>query len=124
MPAAVRLQKWRTMHEIDVAVVGAGPAGASAALALAGRGLRVGIVEKAVLPRYKTCGGGVLRRAAALLPLDFQAAVERECHAAELVHHAPALRFVCERKQPVISMVMRDRFDHLLTQAAERGGAR
>jgi geranylgeranyl reductase family protein len=108
----------------DVAIVGAGPAGAAAALALSGRGLRVGIIEKAVPPRYKTCGGGVLRRAAALLPLDIRAAVERECCAAELVHHEPALRFVCERERPVISMVMRDRFDHLLTQAAEQGGAK
>ncbi len=112
-----------TLIELDVAIVGAGPAGSAAALALGGRGLRVGIIEKAVPPRYKTCGGGVLRRAAALLPLDLQAAVERECLAAELVHHEPALRFVCERNQSIISMVMRDRFDHLLTQAAQQTGA-
>ncbi|MEO6567618.1 MAG: geranylgeranyl reductase family protein [Opitutaceae bacterium] len=111
------------MIELDVAIVGAGPAGAAAALALQGKGLRVGIIEKAILPRYKTCGGGVLRRARALLPLEIGAAVERECYAAELIHHAPGLRFVCRREQPVISMVMRDQFDHLLTRAAEQGGA-
>lgn len=109
--------------ELDVAIVGAGPAGAAAALEFRGRGLRVGIIEKAALPRYKTCGGGVLRRAVALLPLDLRAVVERECYAAELVHHAPALRFVCERDRPVISMVMRDRFDHLIVRAALQGGA-
>src|SRR4051794_17107774 len=65
--------------DLDVAIVGAGPAGSAAALALGGRGLRVGIIEKAVPPRYKTCGGGVLRRAAALLPFDLRDAVEREC---------------------------------------------
>jgi geranylgeranyl reductase family protein len=110
--------------ELDVAIIGAGPAGASAAFALGGQGLRVGIIEKANLPRYKTCGGGVLRRAAAWLPVNISAAVEHECHAAELVHHAPALRFVCRRERPIISMVMRDTFDHLLTRAAEQGGAR
>jgi len=109
--------------ELDVAIVGAGPAGAAAALALGGKGLRVGIIEKGMPPRYKTCGGGVLSRASALLPLDIREAVERECHAAELVHHAPALRFVCRRERPIISMVMRDRFDHLLTEAAVRAGA-
>jgi geranylgeranyl reductase family protein len=109
--------------ELDVAIVGAGPAGAAAALAFAGSGLSVGIIEKAVPPRHKTCGGGVLRRAAALLPLDLRSAIERECHVAELVHHTPALRFVCRRDLPIISMVMRDRFDHLLTQAAQKGGA-
>ncbi|MEO7599830.1 MAG: geranylgeranyl reductase family protein [Opitutus sp.] len=106
----------------DVAVVGAGPAGASAALALGRSGLRVCIIDKADLPRYKTCGGGVLSRAARLLPVEVKTVVERECYAAELVHHAPALRFMCERKSPIISMVMRDRFDHLLTQAAEQTG--
>jgi choline dehydrogenase-like flavoprotein len=92
--------------ELDVAIVGAGPAGTAAALELGGHGLRVGIIEKAVPPRHKTCGGGVQRRAAALLPIDLRAAVERECHAAELVHHAPALRFICARDRPIISMVM------------------
>ena len=106
-----------------MAIVGAGPAGASAALALGGRGLRIGLIEKAVPPRYKTCGGGVLRRAIALLPLDVRAAVERECHVAEFVHHGPHLRFVCERERPIVSMVMRDRFDHLIATAAVQAGA-
>jgi geranylgeranyl reductase family protein len=109
--------------DFDVAIVGAGPGGAAAALALKESGLRVGIIEKAIPPRHKTCGGGVLRRAVALLPVDIQAAVEHECHAAELVHHDPALRFICRRDQPIISMVMRDRFDHVLTEMAQQGGA-
>ncbi len=40
-------------------VVGAGPAGASAALALAQAGAAVQLVEKSVWPRAKTCGDGV-----------------------------------------------------------------
>jgi geranylgeranyl reductase family protein len=107
----------------DVAIVGAGPAGSAAALSLAERGVRVAILEKAQLPRHKTCGGGVLRRARDLLPVDVSAVVERECCAAELVHHAPALRFACERPQPIVSLVMRERFDHLLAAAAQRAGA-
>ncbi|MFD7638840.1 FAD-dependent oxidoreductase, partial [Streptomyces sp. NPDC059873] len=38
----------------DVVVVGAGPAGASAAYAAAVAGRQVLLVEKAELPRYKT----------------------------------------------------------------------
>lgn len=111
--------------DLDVAVVGAGPAGASAALVLAsgGEGLRIGLLEKAVPPRYKTCGGGVLRRAAARLPIGLQTAVERECRVAELIHHAPVLHFGCRREEPIVHMVMRDRFDFLLTLAAESAGA-
>ena len=64
----------------DAAVIGAGPAGASAALALARRGFTVVLLEKAALPRYKTCGGGVLSRAFQLLPPEAEAVVERSFH--------------------------------------------
>ncbi len=40
----------------DVAIVGAGPAGAITALVLARRGLRVALIDKARFPRDKVCG--------------------------------------------------------------------
>ncbi len=43
----------------DVVVVGAGPAGAAAAVHLARRGLDVTVVDKATFPRDKTCGDGL-----------------------------------------------------------------
>ena len=43
----------------DVAIVGAGPAGAACALALRGRGLRVALLDKATFPRDKVCGDAV-----------------------------------------------------------------
>jgi len=36
------------------------------------------------LPRYKTCGGGLVRRAVELLPADVQRVIERNCVIAEL----------------------------------------
>src|SRR5215475_10888422 len=50
----------------DVAIVGAGPAGAAAAYRLARRGARVTIFDGS-LPREKPCGGGVTGRALALV---------------------------------------------------------
>ena len=40
----------------DVAVVGAGPAGSSAAMSLAQRGFSVALMDRAVFPRDKACG--------------------------------------------------------------------
>src|SRR5262249_14838550 len=42
--------------EVDVAIVGAGPAGSAAAIALRGRGLSVALLEKSSFPRHKICG--------------------------------------------------------------------
>src|SRR5215210_596684 len=50
-------------HPYDVLVVGAGPAGATAAYWLASRGRRVLVVEKKRFPREKTCGDGLTPRA-------------------------------------------------------------
>ncbi len=44
------------MKACDVAVVGAGPAGCSAAITLAQRGLQVALIDRAVFPRDKVCG--------------------------------------------------------------------
>src|SRR5213595_1717620 len=68
----------------DVAVVGAGPAGATAALTLARHGLSVALLERGALPRYKTCGGGLVARALALLPPEVDRVLERRCPQAEL----------------------------------------
>ena len=49
-------------HRADVVVVGAGPAGSSAAWHLAQTGLDVAVLEKAEFPREKVCGDGLTPR--------------------------------------------------------------
>jgi geranylgeranyl reductase family protein len=56
------------MIDADVAVIGAGPAGAAAAITLARRGRDVVVVDKARFPRDKCCGDGLT--AAALRELE------------------------------------------------------
>lgn len=51
----------------DVAIAGAGPAGATLALELARRGMRVAIHEKTRTPRLKPCGEGILPHGVAAL---------------------------------------------------------
>ncbi len=49
--------------QFDVIVVGAGPAGSTAARYLAERGLSVALLEKSAFPREKVCGDGLTPRA-------------------------------------------------------------
>src|ERR1019366_8071985 len=106
----------------DLAIVGSGPAGTSAARVAASAGLSVLILEKARLPRYKTCGGGILARAVRLLGETSLSSAQRVCCNAEFVL-SPQLRFLAHRDEPIIFMTMRDSFDQQLTQKAVDAGA-
>ena len=46
-------------HHYDITIIGAGPAGCAAALALRESGLKVALLDKAVFPRKKTCGDAI-----------------------------------------------------------------
>lgn len=52
---------------VDIAVIGAGPAGAAAAIAAASRGATVRVFDKAPYGRDKVCGDGLTPRAVAAL---------------------------------------------------------
>jgi geranylgeranyl reductase family protein len=56
-----------TQHRADVAIVGAGPAGAAAAITLARAGRSVVLLDKAAFPRDKICGDGITTGALRLL---------------------------------------------------------
>src|SRR5882762_1549462 len=114
------------INMFDVAVVGAGPAGATAALTLARRGLNVALLEKAALPRYKTCGGAVVARSLALFPPEIQTVVELRCTHAELHLLDGDLHYSSAREPPgppIMAMTMRDRLDQVLASAATAAGA-
>ncbi len=51
------------VREYDVLIMGAGPGGISAALALANTGLRVALIDKSEFPRDKVCGELMHRKA-------------------------------------------------------------
>ena len=55
------------MTNYDVIVIGAGPAGETAAAILADRDINTLLIEKEKLPRQKICGGAVSKRALSLL---------------------------------------------------------
>jgi flavin-dependent dehydrogenase len=59
----------------DVIVVGAGPAGCTAAKALAEKGCKVLLVEKFKMPRYKSCSGVLIKKSMELVKKYFGEAV-------------------------------------------------
>src|SRR5580700_10818831 len=80
---------------MDVAVVGAGPAGAWAAYSLARRGARVTIFDPSH-PREKPCGGGVTGRALDLVasavdPREWPATPIRSARFTDLAHGESAV---------------------------------
>lgn len=102
--------------------MGAGPAGSSAAAALARRGLSVLLLEKAVLPRYKTCGGGILPRAWRMLPASAPAVVESTFTDVLVNFQGENLRFTASGVEPLVRMTMRAELDHLLASDARQAG--
>ncbi len=110
------------MSRFDVLVVGAGPAGSTAARELAAAGARVLVVDRAGFPRYKACGGGVPLRTEKLLPFPIDSVVEDSVNLLEVSLRGRS-GFVRDSGTPFAHMVMRDRFDSLLLEHAQRAGA-
>ncbi|HET9382095.1 MAG TPA: geranylgeranyl reductase family protein [Streptomyces sp.] len=106
----------------DVVVVGAGPAGASAAYAVAVTGRRVLLLEKARLPRYKTCGGGIIGPSRDSLPPGFELPLRDRVHAVTFSSNG---RFSRTRRsrQMLFGLINRSEFDHQLVEHAQKAGA-
>ena len=106
----------------DVIVIGAGPAGAMAALQAAQCGAKVLLLERERLPRYKLCGGGLIGLSLQCLPEGFQVpALNRATSATFTVNLGSARTRTAE--DVIIPMVMRDTFDAKLVQTAVQRGA-
>jgi geranylgeranyl reductase family protein len=107
----------------DCIIVGAGPAGGTAAYHLAKQGHSVLVVEKESLPRYKPCGGGVSPIIAEWFDFDFSPAISIK---------ADTIRCTWKMDDPVeaklntpepVWMVRRDIFDKFLIEQAQKQGA-
>ena len=111
------LQTW------DVVVIGAGPAGATAARRLSDAGASTLLLEKQSLPRYKACGGGVPARTLQLLDhVDISPVSEGYVETIDISRFGRH-QFRKTSKRPLAWMVMRDRFDGFLTDLASEAGA-
>jgi len=107
----------------DVAVVGAGPAGSTAAKFLSERGIRTLLLDKASFPRDKPCGGGlqmrVLHRFKYLEEHDLIDSYSTAIHiySASMKNH---LDF--QQTKPLEAMIQRKNFDGGLVNLATQNG--
>ena len=105
----------------DVIIVGAGPAGSTAAREIASRGKRVLLLDRARFPRDKPCGGAVTIRCANLLPFDLSPVIEDEVTGARIrLRNGPDI--VRDHPHTLTYMTQRRRFDHYLVEQAQEAG--
>lgn len=105
----------------DAIVIGAGPAGTTAAIEMAEAGLSVLLLEKHKLPRDKPCAGGLTPKAAAWLPVPVDDLVLHRANRVR-VRCRPKLAFRFEGRQCTIWMIRRRDLDLRLAEEAARRG--
>ncbi len=102
----------------DVIIIGSGPAGSVAAIETSKRGLSTALIEKEQLPRRKVCAGGLVKRAAALIPVDIKYPIQFRCHEIGLVISDANMSFERQKCQNLVTMVCRSDFDYALVEHA------
>ncbi|MFW5488556.1 MAG: NAD(P)/FAD-dependent oxidoreductase [Desulfovibrio sp.] len=110
-----------SQFDYDAIVVGAGPAGSSAASALAGEGLRVAVFDRDRFPRSKPCAGAVSLQCLRWLEHDLPPElIHREFYGGLLCFEDSRLEIQHDYMAGVL--VRRSEFDaHLLSRAVQKG---
>jgi flavin-dependent dehydrogenase len=105
------------MRDVDVAVVGGGPAGSSCAAELVRAGANVVVLDRARFPRLKLCAGWITPEVVESLGMDVAAYPHRFNTFEHVVAHVKGLRFRLATPQ---HSIRRTEFDAWLL---ERSGA-
>ena len=107
----------------DVVIVGAGPAGSTAAKFLSEKGINVLLIDKDKFPRDKPCGGGMPIRVFSRYPYIQKGLVDSYSYSA--FAYSPSLKYILKlhREKPLIAMILRKNFDYELVKIAIDSGA-
>jgi geranylgeranyl reductase family protein len=108
--------------EYDVIIVGAGPAGSTAARYCGKEGLKTLLVEKERFPRYKPCGGFISPRVLGQLDFPIEGIIDSTVCEVRFTFKSKD-PFSIASRDPIGYLVKRDSFDHLLCRKAQEAGA-
>src|SRR6266487_305142 len=108
-----------------ILVVGAGPAGATAARTLAAAGVPVHLLDRSSFPRNKPCGGGISARVLTRFPYLGSALTRIATHTVARLHlEGPdGHSTIIESDRPAALMIRRVEYDALLVSLAIEAGA-
>jgi geranylgeranyl reductase family protein len=110
--------------DAEVIIVGAGPGGSYTAYKLAQAGVKVLVIEKESLPRYKSCGGAISGKANELLSdFNLNHLIEAKVNQVSFSYNLQD-KINIKSRTPIVRLVMRDKFDHFLNNKAEQQGAK
>lgn len=106
----------------DVVVVGAGPAGSTAAKCLAEKGVKTLLIDKKEFPRDKPCGGGLPTRVLSRFPYTVDL-IDSISYGSITYSSSLKYKFEIKRDKPLIATVLRKNFDNGLVKIAVAKGA-
>jgi geranylgeranyl reductase family protein len=110
------------MNFYDLVVVGGGPAGSSTAFHASKRGLKVLILEKKKVPRFKLCAGCISERISPYLPAGWEKLVLNRISSGVL-GYAGTESFEVPAEEPIAYIIDRVEFDTFLLEKAQQEGA-
>ena len=111
-----------TSLPFDAVIVGAGPAGSTAARVLSQHGMKVLLLDKCEFPRNRPCGGVVSEKALSFLDFPLPASlIEREIYGSCVRYKSRSTS--AHRQQRLASVTSRLALDHFLLEKAIEAGA-
>jgi geranylgeranyl reductase family protein len=107
----------------DIVVVGAGPAGATAAKFLAEKDAKVLLIDKHTFPRDKPCGGLITIRTLKRFPYISEEFISSYSFGGSLYSSSLRNRIQVQYNDPIAAFVVRKDFDYNLIKLALESGA-
>lgn len=106
----------------DVVVVGAGPAGATAAKFLAEKDVKTLLIDKRMYPRDKPCGGVLSVRTLKRFPYISDDLIDSYSFGGSITSSSLMYKVQLQKEKPIAAFVLRKNFDQGLVKRAIQSG--